>query len=606
MANTEIVPNQMAATGHLGDEKQPYRDDQVIVTDESGCVADYAQIQRGYYRSKLFIGSYFAIGLGLCGGISAFGYAAPILNDINADIGPNPNYIWVSYTYSTSLAVCLPIIGRLSDIFGRRYYFIGGSVLAMIGSIVCARAQNIPTLIGGNVFLGVASSTQLSFYIVMGELVPMKHRYLATSALYIFVIPGSGFGPVMAESFIVHFPSVGWRGIYYLLLAINGSAFTCWVLFYHPPTFHMKHGNDKIIEWIKHFDYVGTLLFASGLVLTLIGLSSGGNVYPWKSAPVIVMITLGVCLLVVFVLWEAYAPIQQPLVPLHLFRQRDWIIAVFLSAIASPVYYASALLFPQEVSVLYGNGDKIWVGLMSCVPGLANLIGLLGAGVFANRIGKQKYQCIACFLISGTLVASAATVTPFNKGSQIALVLLGLVFIGWVDNLVLMNTTIFVKNQQEIGTAGGVAGSIRYLFSAIAPVIYVTVLQNRLKSTIPGEVPKAVVAAGLPAGSVEAFIEALELDTPAAFDKVTGLTPKILELGTAAFKQAYADAFHTVWLCSIAFSAMGLIVALFASQAENLTYKVAATLHDEAGNMGITEKSIHDWASEKVDYREVA
>lgn len=47
---------------------------------------------------------------------------------------------------------------------------------------------------------GVASATQLSYHFVLGELVPIKYRYTATAILYIFAVPGGGFGPVIAES----------------------------------------------------------------------------------------------------------------------------------------------------------------------------------------------------------------------------------------------------------------------------------------------------------------------------------------------------------------------------------------------------------------------
>lgn len=55
-------------------------------------------------------------------------------------------------------------------------------------------------------------------------------------------------------------------GCYYLLIGVNAVALACWVLFYYPPDFHMKHGNDKIIEYVKNFDYVGTILYTGGLV----------------------------------------------------------------------------------------------------------------------------------------------------------------------------------------------------------------------------------------------------------------------------------------------------------------------------------------------------
>lgn len=157
-------------------------------------------------------------------------------------------------------------MGRVSDIFGRRWVFIGGTALGVIGSIVCATANSVSSLIGGTALIGIAASTQLSYFYVMGELVPMKHRFAANSMVYLFQIPSNALAPVISNSFIIYHPNVGWRGSYYLLICINALSLLCWVLFYYPPTFQMKHQNGSMLNYVKKFDYVGTVLYTAGLV----------------------------------------------------------------------------------------------------------------------------------------------------------------------------------------------------------------------------------------------------------------------------------------------------------------------------------------------------
>lgn len=162
--------------------------------------------------------------------------------------------------------MCITIVGRVSDIFGRRIILIGTAALGVIGSIIGATAKNISTLTGATAIIGIAASTQLSYYYILGELVPMKHRFLANSVVYLMEIPCIALAPVISNSFLIHHPSVGWRGNYYLLIALNSLALICLVLFYHPPTFHMKHQNESVWKYIKNFDYVGTVLYTGGLV----------------------------------------------------------------------------------------------------------------------------------------------------------------------------------------------------------------------------------------------------------------------------------------------------------------------------------------------------
>jgi MFS family permease len=63
-----------------------------------------------------------------------------LLGIINEDIGPDANYVWIATGYTLAVGVSSLLWGRLSDIFGRRWFFIGGNVLALLGSILGAAA----------------------------------------------------------------------------------------------------------------------------------------------------------------------------------------------------------------------------------------------------------------------------------------------------------------------------------------------------------------------------------------------------------------------------------------------------------------------------------
>lgn len=79
------------------------------------------KIDRSYWLSVNFIGTLFATGMAFMGGIGGFGLIAPILQDINAEIGPSPNINWVSLANITCGAVFFLLVGSLSDILGRRW-----------------------------------------------------------------------------------------------------------------------------------------------------------------------------------------------------------------------------------------------------------------------------------------------------------------------------------------------------------------------------------------------------------------------------------------------------------------------------------------------------
>lgn len=119
---------------------------------------------------------------------------------------------------------------------------------------------------------------------------------------------------------------------------MNATALVCWFFFYHPPTFGMKHARQQKIEFIKHFDYVGTFLVILGLLLFFMGLSWGGQLHPWSSAYVIATIVVGAVLLIVFGFYEAFVPMREALLPTHVTTHRDFMFAVTIWSLGSAIY----------------------------------------------------------------------------------------------------------------------------------------------------------------------------------------------------------------------------------------------------------------------------
>jgi MFS family permease len=107
-------------------------------------------------------------------------YHAPLVLSNFTDHLQDPNIVWVALSYTLTSAVTLTIIGRVSDIFGRRWVFVGGAALGVLGAIICSVAQNVTTLIVGTTIMGIAAATQLSYFYVLFVL----HSRLGYCACY--------------------------------------------------------------------------------------------------------------------------------------------------------------------------------------------------------------------------------------------------------------------------------------------------------------------------------------------------------------------------------------------------------------------------------------
>lgn len=227
-----------------------------------------------------------------------------LLDIINDDIGPSSSVVWIATGYTLAASTAALIWGRLSDVFGRRYFFIGGNGLALLGSILGAAAQNIVSLIFAQVFIGLALPAQLSFSIALAELIPNKWRGYNNALLFFMAVPFSTFGPIIARNFLA--TSQSWRWSYYINLILTGLAIILATVFYHPPIFEQLHTRASKRKVIKDIDYLGILLFVAGLVLFLIGLSWGGQLYPWASAHTLSTLLVGLALIVGFFCWGKY------------------------------------------------------------------------------------------------------------------------------------------------------------------------------------------------------------------------------------------------------------------------------------------------------------
>jgi hypothetical protein len=174
---------------------------------------------------------------------------------------------------------------------------------------------------------------------------------------------------------------------------------------YYPPTFDEKYKHKRTKrQVIQDFDFVGLILLVGGLLIFLMGVSWGGQLYPWKSAHVIATIVIGFLTLVVFTLYEALAPLNEPLVPMYLFKDLRWVATMMMVAMGATVYFCFSIVWPTMVFSVY-TSDLTYGGLLCTVTGLGTNAGEIFCGLVARRLGKQKFQVIVAATMMGVFLA---------------------------------------------------------------------------------------------------------------------------------------------------------------------------------------------------------
>jgi len=355
----------------------------------------------------------------------------------------------------------------------------------------------------------------------------------------------------------------------------------------------MLHMGKTKWQKVKALDFGGIFIFIAGEVLFLLGINWGGQLYPWKSAQVIVCIVLGFFIIVGLVVYEAFIP-ADPLIPVSLLKNVQFMMFVVCACIGGMIYYALGIVWPQTVAALWTQ-DLLYQGWLSVSATGGNQLGNICCGLAFASIGRVRYQLIFASVCMTAFVASLASTTQHTQNRSIALSIVGTFFAGFVEVIPIISIP-FTLAPEDIGLGIGVMGALRGSAGAIATAVYVSILTNRNTSLSAKLIPKAVLGAGLPASSLPDLFAALALQSTEALAKVPGYNAAVGAALGLAQMNAFSGAIKTVFLASISFGCCGIIATLFVKNIDHLlTNEVARKMH------GRNVKELHEAYEKNVD-----
>lgn len=485
------------------------------------------------------------------------------------------------------------LVGRLSDLFGRKWMVMSTTVLSLIGCILGGTAKNVTMLIVANGCNGIGAAGQLSFGIVLGELVPNKQRGPIVTLVFLSSLPFAVFGPVIARSLIDN-TAPGWRVSYYMGIGLNVITLTLYQFLYHPPSFKQLHVGKTRLQQAKELDFIGILLWIAGCALFLTGLSWGGSTYPWKSAEVLCTLLIGIATIAGFFIYgmnnslsfdwsqltsfsEAFFCPVQPLMPPRMFRNWGFNGIITVASCASMVYYSMTVLWPTIIGTVYTT-DSMKIGWDSSVVGGGVLLGQAMAGIALSYVPKVKFQIIGAATLVLTFTTALSSLEKTRHAETIAFGVVACTAVGYIENIALPGVTL-LWGPQDIGLATGVLGSIRGMGGAVAQALYSSVYSNELTKNMPKYVVPAATEAGLPADSVPALFEGIAAGN---FSAVPNITDSIIGAVGSAVTKANTMSFRVVFYATIPFSVILLCGALLVPNVEKyLTQNVAKRLQNK-------------------------
>ncbi|KAF5988510.1 fungal trichothecene efflux pump [Fusarium coicis] len=538
-------------TGHI-----QHVEDRSVADDRVKTVAIGADLPAKYFRSPQFLLSFLSVALAFQSGYAGYIMPANVITIINQDIGPSESYIWVLLTYVLAETVTFVLLGRLGDIFGRRWLFIGTNALGFAGYMICSRSNNMNQLIGGSAVAGVGCAIQTSQCVMFGEMVPVDIRLKMLGIAFAMFAPLTAIYPGVARTMVTQ---ASWRWCYYCPALFSGLAAVIQIFFYFPPDFEMLHTTLSRRSAVKRLDYGGVFIFAGSMTSLMLGISWGGQKYPWHSSEVIATIVVGGCGLIGFALYERLVPLKEPLMPLYMFANRNFMCLTTVASVASMIFYALNIVYPLQISAVYGKSVQT-TGWMTCtlVGGAVTGQGLASFSPMLRKWVSLKTQLIATTVVYVAFSGGMAAVSSHGQARSIVFSIISSTVNGYMEVMTIGGAPMMVAHE-DIGVAVGLEYTFRVAASALA---------------------------WLPETSLASFLSAFTAGKAEQLVKIPGVTPSVMNAAKVAGLRAFENAFQLVYLVGIAFGACAIIGTVLVDGKkweEQMTAETARKLQNVVG-----------------------
>ncbi|MCI5825838.1 MAG: MFS transporter, partial [Arcanobacterium sp.] len=400
-------------------------------------------------------GIFIALLLGMFSASMNQTIVGPAMPRIIAELGGMEHYSWVATVALLASALVTPIVGKLSDMFGRRIFYIGGLGVFIVGAALSGAAQSFGWLIVGRAITGAGMGTLMPLsQTVIGDIIPprMRGRYQGYmgATFGVSTVAGPFIGGVVTDAF-------GWRWLFYCALPLCLVALVIMIKLLkldHSPT-------------TERIDVLGMVLLSIALTAVLMATSWGGTTYPWGSPVIIGLYVLGIITTAIFVWQERRA--EAPVVPLHLFRNSIFTLSTLAALLLSMAMFSALTYLPVYVQGVLGANATV-SGMVLMPMSVAQIGTGIVIGRWITRTGRYKEFMIAGVVLlavgqamlafmpsTPSLIYIAVAVTVFGLGIGMAMQQYMLVVQNAVPMRELGVSTAGLQFFRNIGSTTGIA-----------------------------------------------------------------------------------------------------------------------------------------------------
>jgi EmrB/QacA subfamily drug resistance transporter len=456
-------------------------------------------------------------------------------------------YAAVTTVYLLATTVTVPIVGKLSDIYGRKPFLLAGITVFVVSSMLCGAAPSMGMLVFFRALQGIGGGfSQAMAFTTIADLFPPSRRGRVSGMLGAVFGLASVTGPAVG-GFLTDGP--GWRWCFYVNAPLGVAAFAI-LLFGFPHTVSPRRQH--------RIDWLGAATLVLSMVPLLLALEWGGRDYPWRSPQILSLAVFGLVMFAVFLWVETRAP--EAIMPPALFRNRvvgNSAAAAMLIAVAM---FGATLFIPLFIQSVIGASATRSGAVLT--PMMTTMVLASGyAGFAVTR--KGKYKSLAVFGVASAAVGlfflSRMGVSASYSGVIISMIVLG---IGLGVTMPIF--PLAVQNAVDVtqtGMATAVVQFVRSLGGSVGAAIFGAVLANAYEPAFRAALPPQVVSQ-TPASLIQSLRNPQALMNPDVSGPLTQTDPETLRrMGPviAAVKSALAASLHDVFLCAAVLVGLGVI-----------------------------------------------
>ncbi|TWD92518.1 EmrB/QacA subfamily drug resistance transporter [Neobacillus bataviensis] len=429
------------------------------------------------------------------------------MGTIVGDLGGLESFVWVVSAYMVAEMAGMPIFGKLSDMYGRKGFFVFGLILFMIGSALCGTAETITQLsiyraiqgIGGGALVPIA-------FTIMFDLFPPEKRGKMGGLFGAVFGLSSIFGPLLGAYITDH---ISWHWIFYINLPLGILSLVFVSIAYKESPIHKK----------QQIDWWGAITLIGSVVCLMFALELGGQKYGWNSSIILSLFAGFVVLLLLFLYAET--KVKDPIISFAMFRNRLFAGSTLVSLFYGAAFMAATVYIPIFVQGVYG-GTATNSGLILLPMMLGSVVTAQTGGFLTTKMSYRNIMFLSgVILIIGFLFLSSISPETSRALLTVYMIVIGL-GVGFSFSVLSM-AAIHPFGMEQRGSATSTSNFIRSLGMTIGITIFGTIQRNNLNEGLKDAFSGMGQMKGQPFGDSRSLLSegARNHIPPQILDKIT-------------------------------------------------------------------------------------